>query len=70
MVRLQGVAAPRSEVIAWNHQNDLLAGQVTGADSFYDFKIAGASGDVIELWYMQGTEESTSVSVKVPAATP
>jgi hypothetical protein len=66
--RLQGVAAPQAEVIAWNHKNDLIAGQVTGDDSRYDFLIRADAGDLIELWYIQGTEESTSTRVIVPAA--
>jgi hypothetical protein len=67
-VRLQGVAAPQAEVIAWNHNNDLIAGQVTGDDSRYDFVIAGESGDFIELWYVQGTDESESIRITVPDA--
>jgi hypothetical protein len=66
--RLQGVAAPQSEVIAWNHNNGLIAGQVTGEDARYDFLIRADVGDLIELWYVQGTDESTSTSVIVPAA--
>jgi hypothetical protein len=68
-VRLQGVAAPQAEVIAWNHSNDLIAGQVTGDDSRYDFQIKAEASDVIELWYVQGSEESQSIRVVVPAAT-
>jgi hypothetical protein len=67
-VRLQGVAAPQAEVIAWNHNNDLIAGQVTGDDSRYDFVIAAESGDFIELWYVQGTDESESIRITVPDA--
>jgi hypothetical protein len=67
-VRLQGLAAPHSEVIAWNHGNDLIAGQVTDEDSRYDFVIVGESGDFIELWYIQGTDESESIRVTVPPA--
>lgn len=67
-VRLQGVAAPQAEVIAWNHNNDLIAGQVTGDDSRYDFSIKGEVNDFIELWYVKGSEESQSIRVVVPAA--
>lgn len=66
--RIQGVAAPQAEVIAWNHGNDLIAGQVTGDDSRYDFTMKAEVGDVIELWYVQGSEESQSIRVEVPAA--
>ena len=66
LVRLQGVAAPQAEVIAWNHANGLLAGQVTTDDSRYDFTIKGEVNDFIELWYVQGTEESQTVRVIVP----
>ena len=66
--RVQGVAVPQAEVIAWNHRNDLIAGQVTGDDSRYDFLIPAEVGDRIEVWYIQGTDESTSTSVIVPAA--
>ena len=66
--RIQGVAAPQAEVIAWNHRNDLIAGQVTSDDSRYDFKIKAEPSDVIELWYVQGSEESQSIRVEVPAA--
>lgn len=68
--RLQGFAAARVEVIAWNHDNDLIAGQVTGQDSRYDFQIAAESGDTIELWYIQGRDESQSVVVTVPEPEP
>jgi hypothetical protein len=66
IVRLQGLAAPRTEVIAWNRSNDLIAGQVTGEDARYDFTIQGAAGDSIDLWYLQGGEESPTVRVTVP----
>jgi hypothetical protein len=66
LVRLQGVAAPRVEVIAWNHDNDVIAGQVTRDTSRYDFTIKGEVGDFIELWYIQGDEESQTVRVTVP----
>jgi hypothetical protein len=66
--RLQGFAAPRVEVLALNHGNEKLAGQVTGADSRYDFKIPAESGDLIELWYVDGSDESQTVTVEVPAA--
>ena len=65
-VRVQGIAAPNAEVIAWNHDNDIIAGQVTGDDSRYDFKIEAESGDHIELWYMKGTDESSSIAFTVP----
>jgi hypothetical protein len=68
LVRLQGVAAPQSEVIAWNHDNDVIAGQVTGDDSRYDFTIKGEANDFIELWYVQGSEESPSIRLTVPAS--
>ena len=67
LVRLQGLAVPQAEVIAWNHRNDLIAGQVTGDDARYDFTIKGDAGDLIELWYVQGSDESPSVRVTVPA---
>ncbi len=67
LVRLQGVAAPQAEVIAWNHANNVIAGQVTTDSSHYDFTIQGKTNDVIELWYTQGTEESQSIVVVVPA---
>ncbi len=67
LVRLQGVAAPQSEVIAWNHANNVIAGQVTTDSSRYDFTIQGKAKDVIELWYVQGTEESQSIVVVVPS---
>ncbi len=66
LVRLQGVAVPQAEVIAWNHSNDLIAGQVTGDDARYDFTIKGDANDLIELWYLQGSDESPSVRVTVP----
>jgi hypothetical protein len=67
LVRLQGVAAPRVEVIAWNHRTDLIAGQVTGDDSRYDFTIQAEANDLIELWYVEGSEESQTVRITVPA---
>ena len=70
LVRLQGVAAPKAEVIAWNRQTDLIAGQVTGDDSLYDFTMKAEVGDAIELWYIQGDQESQTVDVFVPSSTP
>jgi hypothetical protein len=70
LVRLQGVAAPKAEVIAWNHANDLIAGQVTGDDSLYDFTIKAQANDFIELWYVQGADESQTVGFKVPSPSP
>jgi len=67
-VRLQGVAAPLSEVIAWHRNSDLIAGQVTGDTAFYDFEIKAEENDVIELWYIKGSEESSSVKIVVPKA--
>lgn len=67
LVRLQGVAAPKSEVIAWNHANNVIAGQVTTENSHYDFTIQAKTDDLIELWYTQGTDESQSISVVVPS---
>ena len=69
-VRLQGVAAPRSEVIAWNRASDLIAGQVTGDDSRYDFTMKAAVSDNISLWYIQGDEESQTGTVTVPSPPP
>lgn len=66
LVRLQGSAAPFSEVIAWNHANDVIAGQVTRESPAYDFKIQAEVGDSIELWYIQGNDESQSVRFGVP----
>jgi hypothetical protein len=70
LVRVQGVAAPQAEVIAWNHQSGLLAGQVTGDDSRYDFTMKAAVNDAIDLWYIQGSDESPTVRVVVPSAAP
>jgi hypothetical protein len=70
LVRIQGIATPRAEVIAWNHQNDVIAGQVTGSSARYDFTIKAQANDLIELWYTQGTTQSQSVSVTVPSPTP
>jgi hypothetical protein len=64
--RLQGFAAPQVEVIALNRNNKQIAGQVTGDDSRYDFKIPAQSGDVLDLWYIDGDDESQTVVVKVP----
>ena len=67
LVRLQGVAAPQAEVIAWNHNTDLIAGQVTGDDSRYDFTMKAQANDLIELWYVQGSDESQSIRFVVPS---
>ncbi len=67
-VRLQGIAAPRAEVFAYNHNNGLIAGQVTGADSHFDFVIKAEVNDRIELWYAKGTDESQSVVFNVPTS--
>lgn len=64
--RLQGYAAPRVEVIALNRSNQQIAGQVTGDDSRYDFRIPAEAGDMIDLWYIDGDKESPTVVVKVP----
>jgi hypothetical protein len=66
LVRLQGVAVPHAEVIAWNHDTDLIAGQVTGDNARYDFTMKAEAKDVIDLWYIVGSEESQTVRVIVP----
>ncbi len=66
LVRIQGNAVPHAEVIAWNHDNDVIAGQVTRDSSRYDFTIQGNIGDFIELWYIQGDDESQTVRLTVP----
>jgi hypothetical protein len=66
LVRLQGMAATNAEVIAWNHDNDVIAGQVTKDSPRYDFKIQAKVGDYIELWYIQGDDESQTVRFNVP----
>jgi len=68
-VRLQGIAAPRAEVLAWNRNSGLISGQVTGENSRFDFLIRAAVDDTIELWYTKGTDESQSVVFSVPSAT-
>lgn len=68
LVRIQGVASANAEVIAWNHSSDLLAGQITGSDAAYDFTMRAKAQDVIELWYVKGTDQSPSVTVTVPKA--
>jgi hypothetical protein len=67
LVRIQGIAAPKSQVLAWNHANDVIAGQVTNDSSRYDFTIQAQVNDYIELWYIQGSDESQTVQFKVPA---
>jgi hypothetical protein len=66
LVRIQGIAAPKAEVIAWNHANNVLAGQVTDESSRYDFTIKAEVNDFIELWYMQGSDESQTIRLTVP----
>jgi hypothetical protein len=70
LVRLQGFAAARAEVVAYDHNSGIIAGQVTTANARYDFTIAAEVDDTIELWYMKGNDESSSVVFQVPSATP
>ena len=70
LVRLQGLAAPKAEVIAWNHATDLIAGQITSDDARYDFSIKAQANDYLELWYIVGDEESQTVRFKVPSPPP
>lgn len=67
LVRIQGVGTPQSQVTAWNHANNLTAGQVLEDDAKYDFTLRADVGDVIELWYVKGTDQSQSVVSTVPA---
>jgi len=67
LVRIQGVASPQSEVIALNHGNNVIAGQVLRDSSRYDFTIQGEVGDAIEIWYVEGEDKSPSTTVIVPA---
>ena len=68
MVRIQGIGPVGSTVTAWNHANDLTAGQVLKTDPNYDFTLRADAGDLIELYYTKHTEQSQSVVVTVPAA--
>jgi hypothetical protein len=70
LVRLTGSVAPESEVIALNHDNDLISGQYTTSGS-YDFTIQAQDRDWLSLWYVNDTLESpaTDFIVKLtPAA--
>jgi hypothetical protein len=70
LVRLTGSVAPESEVIALNHDNDLISGQYTASGS-YDFTIQAQDRDWLSLWYVKDTVESpaTDFIVKLtPAA--
>lgn len=68
MVRIQGLAPVGSTVTAWNHANNLTAGQVLKTDPKYDFTLRADVGDLIELYYTKSTDQSQSVEVTVPAA--
>jgi hypothetical protein len=57
-----------STVTAWNHANNLTAGQVLKTESKYDFTLRADVGDLIELYYTKATDQSQSVTVTVPAA--
>jgi hypothetical protein len=65
-VRLQGVAAPRAQVFAYNHESGLMAGQVTKESPYFDFEIGAQVGDTLELWYQTAERESPSVIFDVP----
>lgn len=66
-VRLSGIAVPNAEVLAFNHQNRLLAGQLTGDSPRYSFVMPAEVGDYIELWYRKGNDQSESVGFEIPA---
>lgn len=70
MVRVEGIAATYSEVIAWNRNTDVIAGQVTRESPSYSILMAAEVDDTIEVWYIKGDEESPSVKVRVRAETP
>lgn len=66
MVRVEGIAKPYAEVICWNHNNDVIAGQVTRDDPSFSFLIQAEPKDNLELWFIQGDDESSSVKFSVP----
>ena len=59
LVRLTGVVAPESHVLAKNLNTTLIAGQYTKSGA-YDFTLAAREGDAIRLWFTQGGAESES----------
>lgn len=67
--RLSGAVGEAGiRVLAYNWRTNLLWGQVSDADGLYSFWIEAETGDVIELWYEVGEEQSQSNLVAIPAA--
>ena len=57
LVRLTGSVEPASQVFAWNHNTEDIAGQFTESGA-YDFTLKAQERDSISFWYVNGTVES------------
>jgi len=71
LVRLTGAVEPQSDVLAFNRNTRLIAGQFTESGA-YDFTIEAHEGDAISLSYVVGTVQSppTEFLIKLEPAEP
>jgi hypothetical protein len=64
-VTLDGYAQPHAAVYAANEANSEIRGMFVGADGHYRIKIGAAVGDVIQLWYSVGTDQSPTIAIQI-----
>lgn len=66
--RISGAVLPDAQVFALNERNRLIDGQEVGADGAYSFELTLAEhGDLVQLWYLVGTELSPTTVFQLPA---
>lgn len=60
---------PQSDtaVVAINHRTGEIRGQIVGNDGHYRFAIGAQIGDLMELWYTIGDEQSPAVKFIIDA---
>ena len=67
--RITGSVLPEAQVFALNERNRLIDGQEVGSDGIYSFELSlAAHGDLVQLWYLAGTELSPTTVFQLPDA--
>jgi hypothetical protein len=65
--RITGSVLPDAQVFALNERNRRIDGQEVGSDGIYSFELTlAAHGDLVQLWYLAGTELSPTTVFELP----
>jgi hypothetical protein len=65
--RISGSVLPDAQVFALNERNRRIDGQQVAGDGMYSFELTlAARGDLVQLWYLVGTELSPTTVFQLP----